>query len=217
MVGTAVLRSFQPVITGCHLKYAHAVFCALHSGHRDAVGLDTVEIEYFEMPEVPGSKMFRCAPLMATMSVNACSLRWRGASNKGAPERLDRCRNCRVGARHAGASDASLSPLHGMSICGRCHSGATRLIRGHLCVSCYNREREYVKGRNARGKAPKLHPMLHHLAIRYRAGAVVKLLTMPHVVNTTELVIAALRDEPKQVTFCALVPRPAVIQEDLFA
>lgn len=101
-------------------------------------------------------------------------------------------------------------------ICGRCEQGATRLIHGHLCVSCYNREREYLKGRNAKGNAPKYHPTLYAISLRYRAGSQVKTRTMQHVTCAAELVIAALRDEPKQVTFAALVRRPVLPQCELF-
>lgn len=176
-----------------------------------------MEIQYFEIAEMPGKQMFRCEKMRASISVNACSLMWREAAEKGAPERLDRCRNCQIGAKHAGVGDASLSPLRGSMICGRCEQGATRLIHGHLCVSCYNRQREYLLGRNAKGNAPKCHPQLHALAIKYRAGQVVKVMAMPHVVHVSELVIAALRDEPKQVTFGPMIKRPAGPQAELFA
>lgn len=176
--------------------------------------------EYFEIPELPGRRMFNCDARRAMLQVETCASMWRSGHAKGAHERFWRCRGCQVGARHAGAAEATLSPIYALSICGRCNMGATRLIHGHLCVSCYNREREYLKGRNAKGNRPVMHPDLHRLSIRYRTGGEVKTLTIAHAVDTSELVVAALRDEPKQVTFGPMVVARAgewCRQGDLFA
>lgn len=103
-----------------------------------------------------------------------------------------------------------------MSICARCDQGTTRLVRGHLCVSCYNREREYDRGYNAKGSAPVKHPPLHQLEIRFQAGDAIEHLVL-RAVNTKELVVAALRDTSKQVTFAFSSKRPDGLQGDLFA
>lgn len=166
-------------------------------------------VEYIELEELPGQTMFRCDRRHATLRVEACGEMWRAANDRGAPERLDQCRNCSIGAKHAGVGEISLSPLRGMSICGRCHQGATRLVWGHLCVSCYNRQREYLIGRNAKGSAPKMHPALHRLEIRFMAGDHIQTLAIPHAVSSEELVIAALRDTSKQVTFSFSAKVPA--------
>lgn len=172
--------------------------------------------EYFELPELPGRQMFRCVKRQATLQVEACSGMWRSANERGAPERLDQCRNCPLGAKHAGVGEISLSPLRGASICARCHTGTTRLIRKHLCVSCVNREYEYRKGRNARGTAPVTHPPLLALEIRYLAGDRPARLAID-AVSPTELVVAALRDSSKQVTFGFHARRPELPQGELFA
>ena len=151
------------------------------------------------------------------LQVETCANMWVAAHERGAPERYWHCRGCPIGAAHAGQAEATTSRLFAMSICARCDSGATRLIRGHLCVSCYNREREYLKGRNAKGNKPVLHPTLYPLEIRYRAGAEVKVKAIEHAVSTHELVVATLRDEPKQVTFACSVKHPPFHQGDLFA
>jgi hypothetical protein len=174
-------------------------------------------MEYFELPELPGKPMFKCDRLRASLQVSACSRSWSEAQRKGAPERFGQCRGCQIGAKHAGVAEATLSPIFAMRICARCHSGATRLICGHVCVSCYNRQREYLIGRNARGSKPITHPILHRLAVRYRTGGRLKTLRKANVVNTLELIVAALRDEPKQVTFSMLSPRSPLPQMELFA
>lgn len=173
-------------------------------------------IEYFELPDLPGRQMFRCNKRQATLKVESCAEMWQLANERHAPERLDQCRNCPIGAKHAGVGEISLSPLRGASICARCHEGTTRLIRRHLCVSCANREYEYRKGRNARGTAPVTHPPLLPLEIRFLAGDQPSRIAID-AVAPIELVVAALRDSSKQVTFGWHVRRPVVPQGELFA
>lgn len=172
--------------------------------------------QYFEMPELPGRTMFLCERRKATLQVESCASMWRLANDRNAPERLDQCRNCPLGAKHAGVGEISLCPLRGASICGRCHAGTTRLIRKHLCVSCVNREYEYRKGRNARGTVPVTHPPLAPIEIRYLAGDRPARLKID-AVSTLELVVAALRDCSKQVTFGFSAKGPRVVQGGLFA
>jgi hypothetical protein len=68
---------------------------------------------------------------------------------------LDTCRSCPIGAAHAGAVHVVYSRIFGAAICPRCRRGATRMIGGKVCVSCYNRGRELSAGKNARGNAPR--------------------------------------------------------------
>lgn len=174
--------------------------------------------EYFEIPELPGKRMFNCDRRRAMLQVERCSAMWEAAQVKDASERYLLCRGCQLGAKHAGVTEATLSPLFASTICGRCHGTGARLICSHLCVSCYNRELEYVKGRTRRGRAPQNHPTLHRVSVRYAAGGKVKVRTMGRATGTSELVVAVLRDEPKQATFCAMIHRPKqATQGDLFA
>lgn len=143
---------------------------------------------------------------------------WTNGAIKNSDERYWLCRGCPVGAQHAGVGDATLSPLYATAVCARCGCGATRLVGGHLCISCKNREYEYVKGRNARGNVPVTHPLLHRLSLRYWTGGRAKTLTKGNAVDSLELVVAALRDEPKQVTFTmSPPPRSPLPQMELFA
>lgn len=175
------------------------------------------KIEYFEILELPGKPMFRCEKKRASLTTTACSAMWTGGSTKNSDDRFWQCKGCAIGAKHAGVGDATLSPLFAAPICARCGSGATRLIHGHLCVSCYNRAREWIKGCNARGTVPVTHPTLYCMAIRYRAGGRVKTLTKSNTACSSELIIAALRDEPKQATFALLAAPSPLPQMELFA
>lgn len=156
--------------------------------------------EYFERAELPGQKFFRCERLRATLTVKSCADMWRGGNQENL-ERLQRCRLCPVGAVHAGETAASMSPLMGQTVCARCHEGATRLIGKHLCVSCYNRQLEFIKGANGKGTKPSKMRPLERRRIRYLCGGAPVTLDMDHTHDTTELVVAALRDSRKQVVF----------------
>lgn len=175
-------------------------------------------MEYFEIKEMPGEKFFLCEKRMATIRICVCVKMWTLASSKDADERYLSCRGCRIGAGHAGCEEATISPLFGKSVCGRCGVGTTRLVGAHLCVSCVNRQYEWIKGRNARGNKPTAHPGLWRLSVRYQTGGRTKVRALPYALDRLELVTAVLRDEPKQSTFgfsCAA--RPALPQMELFS
>lgn len=156
--------------------------------------------EYFTIESVPGQQFFRCDRYRATLSTTACAGNWRRANHDNDDERY-RCKSCPLGAIHAGETAASMSPMMGTTICARCHRMAPRLIRGMICVSCYNREREWLIGKNAKGTKPvKLMP-LGHRRIRYMAGDRPHTLALQHTADTVELMVAALRDSKKTVAF----------------
>ncbi|SAK98445.1 hypothetical protein AWB80_07521 [Caballeronia pedi] len=156
--------------------------------------------DYYELPELPGKKFFRCDRYNANLSTETCADNWRAGNHEGIESRL-RCKVCPLGALHAGETAASMSPLKGMLICGRCHTGAARLIAKHLCVSCYNRQREYVIGRNAKGTRPTKLAPLDARRIRYMSGNSPKILALNLSVDTEELIITALRDSKDKVRF----------------
>lgn len=159
-------------------------------------------MDYFESELMPGKMMFRCERLSATIQVGTCAGMWKEGNGGGAaPERLMRCRGCAVGAGHAGEGDASGHALRGTATCARCERSEFRLIGGNVCVSCRNREYEWVKGKNAKGGAPVRHPKLERGVVRYVVGGVVKRLARDRVTGTSELVVELLRDSPKRVLF----------------
>lgn len=156
--------------------------------------------DYFEMPELPGRKYFRCERLRATLSTDACGVQWRKA-NHANDEACGRCKCCPLGALHAGETAASMSPLKGTCTCGRCHKRASRLIGKHLCVSCKNREYEALKGKNAKGTKPVKLPPLEARTLYYLHGDQRRSLHLPLSIDTDELIVAALRDSLNAVTF----------------
>lgn len=157
-------------------------------------------VQYFEREELPGVQHFRCDKLMATLAVRSCADMWRKANHDNL-ERLARCKTCPLGAVHAGETAASLSPFMGATVCARCQTTATRLIGKHLCVSCYNRQREFVIGRNSKGSRPSKMRPLARRTVRYFAAGDPVTRTLDLTADTEEMVVAVLRDSRKRATF----------------
>ena len=101
-------------------------------------------------------------------------------------------------------------------MCSRCGRGDLRLIRGALCVSCYNREREVVKGINARGVPPTKLSRLDPRAICYASNGGVHVRRSERTAGLRELVVATLREATHQVAFGWRAPRHAMRQLRLF-
>lgn len=159
-------------------------------------------VRYFESELMPGKPMFRCDRLMASLRVVSCAEMWREANAAGPmPERLFRCRGCSVGAAHAGEADASCHWLRGVPICARCTRTDLRLIGGNICVSCQNRQYEWVKGKNAKGQYPRLHPALARRRCVAVVGGVTRVVVRELTVGMEELVVELLRDSSRAVVF----------------
>lgn len=159
-------------------------------------------VEYFESPLLPGKPMFRCDRMLATLQVASCVGMWREANGRASPpESSVRCRQCPIGAGHAGVVDGSMSPLRGTTMCSRCHRTDLRLIGGNLCVGCKNREYEWVKGANAKGKPPVRHPALARRALRVLRDGRVTVVVRELTASPMELIVEVLRDSVKQPVF----------------
>lgn len=173
-------------------------------------------VDYFPMENVPGKVFFKCERQRAKLSTDSCASMWRKADelNDGTNST---CKLCPIGAVHAGEVAASMSPLKGALICSRCHRNAMRLISGMHCVSCYNRNREKVIGKNAKGTAPVKLGELSKRSIRYRHGDEIRTLALRQTVDVDELLVAALRDSRKAVVFAFnSSPPPGLVQGRLW-
>jgi hypothetical protein len=161
------------------------------------------DVGYFEYPgcDLP---FFRCTPYRASLSTSACAGRWRAARDaKGAQaDRFEKCRGCPIGAAHAGEAVITYSAYYDTSICPRCGIGGSRMIRGELCVSCYNRQRELLVGKNAKGTAPVKAARLQPHRIRVAVdGATVSDHVRPLAADTDEVMVSILRRTPGHVMF----------------
>ena len=112
-----------------------------------------------------GSVYFNCARLSATLSTQACASRWSTAASTST------CSGCPIGRQHhaatpSGAATASRARDRSRE-CLRCgRADGLRIIKQFgICVSCYNREREWHIGRNAKDKPPKHFEPLNNFAI----------------------------------------------------
>lgn len=173
-------------------------------------------VEYVKIAQVPGVDHFRCERLRAVLAVTSCANMWRQANrpdgNCGA------CRGCPIGTEHAGeAANATQSPFHQSKICARCHRPATRLIGRMHCVSCKNREYELDRGCNAKGTKPvKLGPLVRR-RIQFTAGGQPCALAIAKSLDTSELIVAVLRDSGQRVRFgLGVAAQPALRQLRLF-
>lgn len=110
-------------------------------------------VRYFEV-EAGGQslRLFRCDTHRADLTPSSCASRFKSAQelSKHDVSALSRCRYCPTGAAHADERLAYKPPRD----CVRCGRHAYKLVRGLLCLSCYNRQLEVVKGRDRRGNPP---------------------------------------------------------------
>lgn len=169
------------------------------------------EVEYFSIDGVRGD-YFRCEELRAKLSTKACSgLYQQAMSPRGLETGLrPQCRGCPIGARHSGVAPevASSSRFLGRLICSRCIEPARRLIRKSICVSCYNREREVMIGKNAKGGAP-IHcrkVSSATLACVMGVNSAVKVRRFDRVSSPLEAVLSTIRAEPEAVSFGWIAP-----------
>lgn len=166
----------------------------------------TTSVTYRTLDGVPG-QYFDCPYGVGMLSTNACSRMYQEAmSPKGLKEgRRINCRACPVGALHAGVPTAlaSASRFLGVGYCSRCHGDANRLIRGSICVSCYNREREVLIGKNAKGGIPVFGKAVGTtvLACLIDGGKSTQVRRMDKVASRLEGVLSVLRSESKTVSF----------------
>lgn len=163
-------------------------------------GASVETVAYFEHPLMPGKPMFSCARMSSNLQVTTCAGMWAEANTgEKPPEKHMRCKGCALGAAHAGVAPESVDNRWAKSMCSRCGGKDKRLIGGTTCVSCKNREYEWVKGKNAKGREPVTHPQLDKRRIRYVEGGVVKTMCRPYTTSTDELVIDALRGGGKKI------------------
>ena len=114
-------------------------------------------VSYFRI-EGFAPEMFRCQTWRANLAVPSCAARWRKAQKARGEDAVIEwrlCASCPIGAAHAGEPQMPRAANFGTNVCCRCRRGTLRRMIGQRhCISCWNREAEWRKGRNARGNAP---------------------------------------------------------------
>lgn len=179
-------------------------------------------IQYFDYPGFD-LKFFRCEVYRASLSTKACADRWNEAQDARGykAQRYERCRTCTIGSFHAGRGAAIYSSYFEAPFCPRCGAYADRMIGNKLCVSCYNRQREWMIGRNAKGRAPiKMRP-LHRRSVRVSVSSngakpIIKDVSVEHSADLTEVMVNVLRTTKGSVAFGFRGSSPARRQGCLF-
>ncbi len=126
--------------------------------------------------------------------------------------------NCPIGAAHAGVTIApTADAVQAMShICPRCDQPAQRLINDRNCVSCYNRELEVRRGRNAKGGRPILTDVLRPAELVVREGASHRTIRFDLVKSTAEAIVIVSKRAQGTMTFGPVPPRiPGHLQAEL--
>jgi len=173
---------------------------------------------YFQIDGAPGLRMFRCARLRATISDRACGTNFKRAQTLRTDQITGThlCRDCPLGAHHAGVPFVRRSGLYSIDLCPRCRRYSGRIINGTRCVSCTNREYEWIKGANAKGTPPTMKP-LEARRIRIILGGHVTELRAERTRDTAEMVIGVLRVAEGRVLFTRPRRGPAVPLVDWIA
>jgi hypothetical protein len=123
--------------------------------------LKLADLAYCQVEGAPG-RYFRC-DRYGLMRDEACARSFLAAPEAARGGRLTGCVGCEVGRAHAAApteAGGAIAP----QVCVRCRRsaadidtvGRVRFVRGLICVSCFNREREVVLGRDRKGNRPGL-------------------------------------------------------------
>jgi hypothetical protein len=161
--------------------------------------------------------MMHCDKLKMALSRPGCARLWLSAE-QNAPQPWEArfaCRNCSIGAGNAGrvVAPAAVALDEIRMICPRCERVASRLIKGKLCVSCYNRQREVIVGRNAKGNRPQLSDKLHTLHFVVIQGGRSRIVHRPNVTGQSEAILSLAKSIGGTVAFGRRrVNWPALVQ-----
>lgn len=139
-----------------------------------------MDIEYREAIPGTGLLVFDCQKLNASLSAASCAKSFLHQQNFA-------CMGCATGRRHAGRRPLPLPRKHYGAFedigrfplaqliakkCTRCGDAVPRLIANIICITCYNRQAEVVKGRNGKGRFPRVvaaHLRMGHALVSYEA------------------------------------------------
>lgn len=140
---------------------------------------------------------------------------WRSAAEPGRPphawESRYRCVGCPIGAENAGVSPAAAAVAAAAAewspICPRCGASGRRMIRDALCISCYNRQAEAERGRNAKGSKPRICAVLHRTRLAIDHGAGARSVRTDLLIEPAEALIRAAKRATGPVYF-GLAPPP---------
>ena len=147
------------------------------------------------------------------LTMAACARLWQSCRDRK-PEPWEGrfyCATCCTGAKRAGCSqpEPTLSD-HLRRVCSRClNPDSDRIIGERFCVSCYNRHREALVGRNAKGTRPRLADRLHTVRLAVGNGESAEPMVFEQVTGWVEALVAAAKRSSGPV----FLGRPALSRE----
>jgi len=158
--------------------------------------------------------MFDCERLSARLTAPSCAARWKKAAERlpDPSNSLSHCRGCPIGASHAGVAMSSVEAAadEWRMVCCRCLRQSDRLIRGRLCVSCYNREREVKVGRNGKGGRPLLTDRLKPVSVAITTeDGVTRIVTAESATGAVEIMVQAAKTAKGRLVFGPAPGSPA--------
>lgn len=127
--------------------------------------------QYRVIDAAPHLQIFDCVALRASLSTQSCADRWAVAQPGSS------CHGCPLGRLHYGDHHPGKPPPRRkenrtMGQCARCGRRALRFVPSRLlCISCFNREREFFLGKNSKGEVPvTFEPLGEFVAAVQRDG-----------------------------------------------
>jgi len=155
--------------------------------------------------------LFRCDKYAMSLTTAACSKfhRMENAQTRQPWSNRFHCRTCAIGAANAAGTavvvlDTAASARQVVrdewrKVCPRCLRLSSRIIHGHLCVSCYNRTREFRLGRNRKGTRPRI--ALHAEAISVITATGHRVEVVHDVVDPIEAMVSLARQADGAIGF----------------
>lgn len=153
------------------------------------------------MLEAPAT--FQCDRLRMRLTTTSCAGFWRAAQKlpRDSGRNIVNCKGCPVGAANAGQpiaqSRVAWTEADG-GTCIRCWKTGRKMVSGRICVSCYNRQLEVVKGRNRKGSRPRLQLHLHTVSMILVEPSAAHTRRIEKVASGTEAVICAMRETQRE-------------------
>lgn len=114
-----------------------------------ATSIQPHPVTFFRPECAPHIELFRCETQRLDLTKASCA-------NFHIRRHTASCAGCLIGAHHAGRSAPTETATR--NECVRCQrqDGARRLIHGRICVSCFNRQGEVIRGHDRKGNTPRL-------------------------------------------------------------
>ena len=142
-------------------------------------------------------ELFSCAKRLARLTRKGCAGQWT-AAQAVAPEPWEskwHCRSCPVGAANAGQVQVKHKDEVLAKLCPRCGRLSDRMIKGKLCVSCYNREREVARGKNRKGNTPvRVAEAIRDIIAIFTVNGVEDIREFKDVTSVNEVLLLLLRE-----------------------